>query len=157
MPSRRAQVAMSPAEVSAFLEAGRTLVLVTYGPDGLPDPVPMWYVLDSSGAPVMRTYTKSQKVVNVRRDPRCAGLVEDGVTYATLRGVQLTGRLEPFEDTEEILDVLGGLAVKYEGVAEADVPALREAARPVAAKWTGLRLVADRVASWDHGKLGGGY
>lgn len=148
---------MTPGEQRAFLDNGRTLVLVTYGPDGLPDPVPMWYVLDGDGAPVMRTYTKSQKVVNVRRDPRAAGLVEDGTTYATLRGVQITGRVETFEDTGEIVDVLCRIAVKYEGVDPAHLDAFREAVRPVAAKWTGLRLVPERVASWDHAKLGGRY
>jgi PPOX class probable F420-dependent enzyme len=157
MPSRRADVAMSDTEIHDFLANGRTLVLVTYGPDGLPDPVPMWYVLDAGGVPLMRTYTKSQKVVNVARDPRAAALVEDGARYAELRGVQLTGRVETFDDPELILDVVTGLAVKYEGLAPADAAALRESARPVAAKWTGLRLVADRVASWDHAKLGGRY
>jgi PPOX class probable F420-dependent enzyme len=157
MPSRRDQVAMTPDEVADFLATGRTHVLVTYGPDGLPDPVPMWYVLDGDGVPVMRTYTKSQKVVNLSRDPRCAGLVEDGARYAELRGVQLTGRVETFDDTDAILDVVTGLAVKYEGLSPGDAAALREAARPVAAKWTGMRLVADRVTSWDHAKLGGTY
>lgn len=148
---------MTDDEVQAYVANGRTLVLVTYGPDGLPDPVPMWYVVGDDGVPVMRTYTKSQKVVNLRRDPRAAGLIEDGERYAQLRGVQLTGRVETFDDTEAILDVVTGLAVKYEGLTPEDAAALREAARPVAAKWTGLRLVADRVASWDHGKLGGRY
>jgi PPOX class probable F420-dependent enzyme len=157
MPSRRDQVAMTPGEVREFLANGRTLVLVTYGPDGLPDPVPMWYVVDGDGVPLMRTYTRSQKVVNIARDPRAAGLVEDGERYAALRGVQLTGRVETFDDTDAILDVVTRLAVKYEGLSPSDATALRESARPVAAKWTGLRLVADRVASWDHGKLGGTY
>ena len=157
MPTRRAQIAMTDDELRAYVENGRTLVLVTYGPDGLPDPVPMWYVTDDDGAPVMRTYTKSQKVTNVKRDPRAAGLVEDGERYAELRGVQLTGRIETFDDIERILDVVTGLAVKYEGLSPADAAALREAARPMAAKQTGLRLVAERVASWDHAKLGGTY
>ena len=147
---------MSEAEAASYLENGRTLVLVTMGPDGLPDPVPMWYVM-RDGMPVMRTYTKSQKVVNLRRDPRAAGLVEDGAHYADLRGVQLTGRVELFDDAEAILDVVCGLAVKYEGLSPEDAAALREAARPVAAKWTGMRLVPERVASWDHAKLGGTY
>lgn len=148
---------MTDDERRAFVENGRTLVLVTIGPDGLPDPVPMWYLTEADGTPVMRTYTKSQKVRNLARDPRAAGLVEDGERYAELRGVQITGRVETFDDTERVLDVVTGLAVKYEGLSPDDAAALREAARPVAAKWTGLRLVAERVASWDHAKLGGRY
>ena len=148
---------MTDAEVRAFLDAGREIVLVTYGPDGMPDPVPMWYVLDRDGNPVMRTYRKSQKVLNVRRDPRCAALVTGGDAYHELKGVQLTGRIETFEDVDEILDVLGAVAVKYQGAAAADLPAFKTAMRDYAAKQTGLRVVADRVTSWDHGRLGGRY
>ena len=144
---------MTDAEVRAFLAAGRELVLVTYGPDGLPDPVPMWYVLDADGHPVMRTYAKSQKVANVRRDPRCAALVTGGDRYDELRGVQLTGRVETFDDVDEILGVLGAVAEKYVGVRAEVTPALRD----YAGKQTGLRVVADRIASWDHAKLGGRY
>lgn len=144
---------MSPAEVTAFLEAGRELVLVTYGPDGLPDPVPMWYVVDASGAPVMRTYRRSQKVANVLRDPRCAALVTAGERYDELRGVQLTGRVETFEDADEIVDVVRRVGLKYAGIAPED----DEGLRAYAAKQTGLRVVADRVASWDHAKLAGRY
>ena len=148
---------MSDEEVRDFLANGRELVLVTYGPDGLPDPVPMWYVVDDSGCPVMRTYRKSQKVQNVLRDPRCAALVSSGDAYNELRGVQLTGRVETFEDVDAILDVLAGVAVKYQGASSNDLPAFRTGMREYAAKQTGLRVVADRVTSWDHAKLGGRY
>jgi PPOX class probable F420-dependent enzyme len=157
MPNRRDQVAMNADEVRDFLANGRELVLVTYGPDGLPDPVPMWYVLDGDGHPVMRTYARSQKVRNVRRDPRCAALVTAGDRYDELRGVQLTGTVETFDDVDAILDVLAEVAVKYQGAARADLPAFKEAMREYAAKQAGLRVVADRVASWDHAKLGGRY
>ena len=148
---------MSDDEVRDFLVNGRELVLVTYGPDGLPDPVPMWYVVDDAGCPVMRTYRKSQKVQNVLRDPRCAALVSAGDAYNELRGVQLTGRVETFEDVDAILDVLAGVAVKYQGASANDLPAFRTGMREYAAKQTGLRVVADRVTSWDHAKLGGQY
>lgn len=153
MPNRRAEIAMTDDEVRDFLANGRELVLVTYGPDGLPDPVPMWYVLDAAGQPVMRTYAKSQKVLNLRRDPRCAALVSDGATYDTLRGVQLTGRVETFDGVEEVLDVVAALAVKYQGVSASDLAVARDGMRSYAAKQAGLRVVADRVVSWDHGKL----
>lgn len=153
MVNQRARIALTDAEVADFLGAGRTLVLVTTGPEGVPDPVPMWYVLDDDGEVRMRTYRRSQKVVNLRREPRAAGLVEDGERYAELRGVQLTGRVELVEDPDWIADVWVGLMVKYEGLADADVPDARAALRERAGKQVGLRLVADRVVSWDHRKL----
>jgi general stress protein 26 len=94
----RASIALTDAEVDALLRAGRTLVLVTNGPDGIPDPVPMWYLVDDDGVVWMRTYAKSQKVVSLERDPRFAALVEDGERYTELRGVQLSGTVELVDD-----------------------------------------------------------
>ena len=146
---------MTEPEVAGFLAAGRTLVLVTTGPDGVPDPVPMWFVV-VGGEVRMRTYGASQKVVNLRRDPRFAALVEDGERYAELRGVQLTGRVELVEDPDWIAEVWAGLMVKHEGVPPEREPETRAALRERAGKQVGLRLVADRVVSWDHRKLEGG-
>jgi len=148
----RAQIAMTPAETRTFLADGRTVILVTLGPDGLPDPVPMWYVVDETGRVRMRTYKSSQKVVNLRREPRVCCLVEDGGRYGELRGVQLTGRIELVEDPDWIADVVVGLAVKYEGLALERLAAARESARNRAAKQMGLLLHVDQTVSWDHGK-----
>lgn len=151
--SRRAEIAMSPEEVREFLAASRTMILTTIGPDGVPDPVGMWFLLDGDDI-WMRTYAKSQKVANMRRDPRVAVLVEDGDRYAELRGVQISGRVELDEGIERICDIAAGLLVKYEGLAEQDVPAVREAYRAsAAAKQVAIRLVPERVVSWDHRKL----
>jgi PPOX class probable F420-dependent enzyme len=149
----RQQIAMTGAETAAYLAAGRTIILVTLGPDGLPDPVPMWYVVDDDGRIRMRTYAASQKVVNLRRDPRVSCLVEDGDRYAELRGVQLTGRVEFVEDADWIADVVVGLALKYEGLDPAHAPAVRESARNRAGKQIGMLLHVDRQVSWDHGKI----
>ncbi len=147
---------MTPTEVDAFLRAGRVCVLVPLGPDGRPDPVPMWYLVEDDGTLVMRTYRRSQKVVNLGRDPRFAALVEDGERYAELRGVQLTGVAELVYDPELVADVLTGLALKYEGVDPAHAPAVREAALERAGKQVAIRLRAERVVSWDHAKLSAG-
>lgn len=152
MPNRRAAIAMTPAETSAYLTTGRILVLVTTGPDGIGHPVPMWYELDAEERVCMRTYARSQKVANLRRDPRVAALVEDGERYAELRGVQLTGRVELIEDRDWIAELYVRLLTKYEGLNPAHSLALREAAYERAAKQVGLRLVPERTISWDHRK-----
>lgn len=145
---------MTENEVDGFVRQGRILVLVTLGPDGMPDPVPMWYVPEEgTSAPLMRTFTKSQKVVNLRRDPRASVLIEAGERYAELRGVQMTGHVEIETEPDLIAEVVSGLAAKYEGVAAEHLPAVREAARQRASKQVALRFVADRVVSWDHRKL----
>jgi PPOX class probable F420-dependent enzyme len=154
MASQRAAIAMTPAEVDAFLRERRICVLVTFGPDGMPDPVPMWFVVDDAGTVVMRTFAKSQKVVNLRRDPRCAALFETGDRYAELRGVQLTGAVELVDDPELVADTVTGLALKYEGLAPEHAEQFRSAALSRAGKQVAMRLRVDRVVSWDHRKLG---
>lgn len=150
--SRRDEIAMGEDEIRAFLEDARTMILTTIGPDGVPDPVAMWFVL-VDGEVWMRTYAKSQKVANVRRDPRVAVLVEDGQRYAELRGVQMSGRLELSDDIERICDIAAGLVVKYEGLDPQHLAAAREAYRPTAVKQVAMRLVPERIVSWDHAKL----
>jgi PPOX class probable F420-dependent enzyme len=153
MSSSRRAIALSDAEVADFVAASRTLVLATLGPDGAPDPVPMWYVVDKAGAVLMRTYRKSQKVVNLRRDPRVAALIESGERYAELRGVQLSGSIELVEDDDLVADVMVALLQKYEGLADEHVVAARAAALQRAPKQVVMRLHVDSVASWDHRKL----
>lgn len=148
MPNRRAEIELTPDEQAAMLADAKTAILVTIGADGAPDPTAMWFVMDGDTM-VMRTYAKSQKVRNLERDPRVAVLVEDGETYATLRGLQLTGRVELSRDVDEVLDVVAGLARKYEGVEEID----RSALAGYASKQVVLRIVVERRVSWDHGKL----
>ena len=108
----RADTSMSAEEQRSFLQSARTAVLVTLGPDGMPDPVGMWFVLDGDDV-WMRTYAASQKAVNLERDSRAVVLLEDGQRYAELRGLQLTGRMMLTRDVDRIVDVWTGLAVKY--------------------------------------------
>ena len=148
---------MTEDEIRSFLDSARTMILTTIGPDGVPDPVAMWFVLrdDGSGSAEiwMRTYAKSQKVTNLRRDPRVAVLVESGDRYAELKGVQISGRLELSEDIDTICDIAAALLVKYEGLDPADRSSVVAAYRPTAAKQVAMRLVVERTASWDHAKI----
>lgn len=148
MPNRRTEIQLTPDEQQTMLDAARTAILVTIGPDGVPDPTAMWFVVDGDRI-VMRTYAKSQKVRNIERDPRVAVLIEDGETYDTLRGLQITGRIALSRDVDEVLDVVEGLARKYEGVDGLD----RDSLRDYASKQAVLRLEVDRLVSWDHSKL----
>lgn len=144
---------MSASELDAFLRAGRVCTLVSLGPDGLPDPLPMWYVVDEAGRIVMRTYAKSQKVRNIEREPRVAALVEDGEHYAELRGAQLTGMVRLSHDADLIVSVWTGLMRKYEGFDEAAAAAFEAIARSKAASQVALILEPSKVVSWDHRKL----
>ena len=152
MANQRASIALTESEVDALLRAARTLVLVTNGPDGVPDPVPMWFVVDEGGTVWMRTYAASQKVLNLVRDPRFAALVETGDRYVELRGAQLSGTVALVEDLDTICEVFAGLMVKYEGLDPEHVDSVKAAYRERAPKQRALRLDVTKVVSWDHGK-----
>lgn len=152
MASQREQIAMSSDEISDFLEQGGTVQVALYGPDGYPDITPMWYVIDGDML-WMRTYGKSKKVINARRDPRCCVLIETGDKYLELRGVQVTGDLQVSDDVDRICWVAARLMVKYEGVDAGHIPALEAAYAERAPKQVALGLSLERIVSWDHRKL----
>jgi PPOX class probable F420-dependent enzyme len=149
--SRRDVIRMTEEEVRGFLTSSKTIILNSNGPGGFPHPMPMWFMLEDDGTISMTTFTKSQKIKNLRRDPRVSLLVESGTEYAELKGVVIYGQAEIIEDIEVVTDTL----VKASGVEDGD--AVRTAMAKTAAKRCVLRVAPERVVSWDHSKLGGGY
>ena len=155
MASRRDQIVMTPAEVDAFLGAPRTLNVATIGPSGHPHLVAMWYgFLD--GQVAFWTFAKSQKILNLRRSPLISALAEEGTTYATLKGVELVGEGRIVEDREQILAIGLSVAERHNGPAAVSAEA-RPFLEAQAAKRVGVVIDVDKVVSWDHTKLGGGY
>src|ERR1700737_4748200 len=99
MMNRRRQIQLSPNEQAAFLREHRKGALATIGKDGFPHVAAMNF-LAKDGAFYMTSYGKAQKVLNVRRNPKVALLVETGDSYAELQGVMIRGHCEIIEDTE---------------------------------------------------------
>jgi PPOX class probable F420-dependent enzyme len=153
MPSRRDAIQMSTDEVDAFLNGRRTMSVATIGPTGHPHVVAMWYgFLD--GDPAFWTFAKSQKILNLRRDPRLTALVEAGDTYSKLQGVELVGVARIVEDRDAIMAIAESVAERYTGpVTEKSRPALEAQAT----KRLGVVIDVEHVVSWDHTKLGGTY
>jgi PPOX class probable F420-dependent enzyme len=150
--NQRAQIVMSPQEVSEFLRRSRTATVGSIGPGGLPHLVAMWYGMIGD-AVYIETKAKSQKAVNLRRDPRMVFMVEAGASYDTLRGVSLEGNGVIIEaaDGQEYWDAAISVYERYTGP-------YTEQARPVVEfmmnKRIVVKLVPDRIRSWDHRKLG---
>jgi len=157
--SRRDQIRMTEAEQKAFLAGAQTIVICSLDPRGYPHPMPMWFALEDDGAVVMTTFTKSQKIKNLERDPRVSLLAESGTVYAELRGVVLQGEAELVREKEQVLDILARVGAKSAGGAgNAPNPEqLRSALMATVPKRTGIRVRPERVVSWDHRKLGGVY
>ncbi|MGK2879674.1 MAG: pyridoxamine 5'-phosphate oxidase family protein [Mycobacterium sp.] len=148
--NQRAQITMSDCEIADFVTTSRTGTLATIGPDGQPHLTAMWYgVVD--GEIWLETKAKSQKAVNLRRDPRVSFLIEGGQTYDTLKGVSFEGVAEIVDDPEIIFTVGVSVWERYTGpytdAAKAGVDMLMN-------KRVAVRIVARRARSWDHGKMG---
>jgi PPOX class probable F420-dependent enzyme len=152
--NRRDQIRMSDEEIRAFLEEQRILQVASIDHDGWPHLVAMWYVVMHDQL-VFWTYAKSQKAVNLRRDPRLTCLVETGVRYEELRGVQVKGRAIINDDRESVQRIGVTIYERYTG------GPLNEATRQVVLAQAAKRVVVFvepvEIVSWDHRKLGGGY
>ena len=148
--NRRAQITMSAAEISEMLAGLRSLTVASVGPDGQPHLVAMWFaVID--GDICFETKAKSQKAVNLRRNPRVSCLAEDGEVYQDLRGVAIEGRAEVSDDPEFLWRVGVGVWERYYGPYTEEQRPLVEA---LLRKRVAVRVRATRLRSWDHRKLG---
>lgn len=152
MAAGRQAVQLDDAEIADFLASHMKVQVGTLGRDGGPHLTTLYYILDDEGRIAFWTYASSQKIVNLRRDPRIACLIEDGDAYFDLRGVSIRGRAQLVEDFDGILTIgrkvasrmAGGIDLGEEG--EALVAAQ-------ARKRVGVIVEPEKVASWDHGKL----
>lgn len=149
MPNQRALITMSPEEVQAFLSEERTVTMCTMHPNGSIHAVAMWYAF-SDGALAVETKAKSQKVQNLRRDPRMTCLVEAGHEYGELRGVELVGKAEIIDAPDECFAFGVSMWERYMG------PYTEESRTGVEFMMKNrvvVRLAVDRVVTWDHRKL----
>jgi PPOX class probable F420-dependent enzyme len=152
--SRRDQITMTAEETRAFLEAGRDLQVASLNADGTPHLVTMWYAV-VDGDICFWTYGKSQKVVNLRRDPRLTVLVATGDVYEELRGVSIAGHAEIVESGPEVLAFGLTLFPRYWGPVDDDL--VRAGVEAQATKRVVIRVKADKTVTWDHAKLAGLY
>jgi PPOX class probable F420-dependent enzyme len=150
--NERAKIVMTAGEVADFLQRSRTATVASIGSGGMPHVVAMWYGLIGN-AVYIETKAKSQKAVNLRRDPRVVFMVEAGDSYDTLRGVSLegTGTILEEADGEEYWAAAISVYERY-------TAPYTEDARPIVElmmnKRIVVKLVPQRVRSWDHRKLG---
>jgi PPOX class probable F420-dependent enzyme len=148
--NQRAQIKMTPGEVDAFIHERRPMSMCSINHDGSIHAIAMWYgFLD--GLVAVETKAKSQKVQNLRRDPRLTCLFEDGDAYEELRGVELVGRAEIVEDPDRMFELGVSVFERYYG-------GYNEELRPFVETMLNKRVVValrvERTVSWDHRKLG---
>ena len=139
---------MSADEVDAFLAEQRVCRLASVSAAG-PHVSPVWYVWHD-GALWVYSITRSQRFTDLQRDPRVSAVVDAGVAYDELRGVEISGTVEPVgeiprvgEPNERLAPVEAEFDRRYRGGGEFS--------------WDGrhawLRIEPHTVVSWDFRKL----
>lgn len=149
--NQRADVVMTDTEVWRFLERSRTATLATTGPGGLPHLAAMWYGVVGRRL-CFTTKVKSQKAVNLRRDPSIAVLVEAGDSYDALRGVSIEGAARLLDDPADPEYWAAAVSV-FERYHEAFTDATRERVEATMRKRVVIWVEPVRIRSWDHRRL----
>jgi PPOX class probable F420-dependent enzyme len=149
--NERSKIVMRDDEIAEFIDHSRTATMATLSADGKPHLVAMWYAI-VDGEIWFETKAKSQKAVNLRRNPTLTVMIEDGDSYGTLRGVSIDGHAEIVDSDPDLL-LRVGISVweRYTGPYTED---LKPYVDQMMKNRIAVRVVADRQRSWDHRKLG---
>ena len=155
--SRRNQIRLDEEEITEYLRSCRTMILVSNGKDGYPHPMPMWFAIDDKKCIYMTTFRKSQKINNLRKDPRVALLVESGDAYKELKSLLVYTDVEFIEEVEAIKDILEQITLQRGEIQEDANEAILQGMLKTAKKRIGMKFTPRKIISWDHSKLGGIY
>jgi PPOX class probable F420-dependent enzyme len=150
--SRRPEIQLSEQERDAFLSEPHKAALATIDKDGFPHVVAMGYRY-KDGIIYMTSYGKAQKVLNVRRNPKVGVMVEVGNLYSEYRGVMIRGNCEVIEDPQVVRETMG-IVGRSETARAASIPSGAASSAP---KRVVLKITPEKIATWDHTKLGGKY
>ena len=145
---------MTEEEVTQFIASQKSLQVATINKDGTPHLSTLWFDV-VNGEIVFETFTKSQKIKNLQRDNRISCLLEDGLVYEKLRGVQINGVAELVDSPDQVHQLAKGVMARNNP--EITTEALDEVAEAMSVKRTAVVVKATKVVSWDHQKLGGTY
>lgn len=147
--SQRDAVRMTDDEVANYLRSGSRCRVATVDGRGAPRVVPVNYVV-LDGRVAFWADPGSQKVVNLRRDPRISCVMDDGVDFERFRGVELVGTAEVRDDQEAATKMV-------QAMLQTIPEEWHDAARPRLAELAAQRVVvvidAHRTVSWNHSKV----
>jgi len=148
--NQRAMIRMTEDEIETFLHERRPVTLCSMNHDGSIHAVAMWYGF-LEGCIAFETKAKSQKVQNLRRNPKMTAMAEDGDYYEELRGVELVGTAEIVEDPARMWELGVDLFGRYYTPFTEE---LRPFVETMLNKRVVIKLHVERTVSWDHRKLG---
>ena len=143
--NQRTAIRLDPDEQLEVLRTAKKASLSTIDAEGYPHVVAMGFV-EEAGKIIMTSYAKAQKVLNIRRNPKVAIMVEEGSDYSNFRGVSIRGTCELDDDHDAVVAAME----KILGQQLSEVAVRRAAKRIV------MTVTPHKTATWDHGKLEGG-
>ena len=138
---RGLKIAMTGAEVDSFLEQERVCRVSTIARDGTPRSNPLWFVWHDRGL-WLYSLVGTQRWVNIERNPNVSALIDAGHDYGELRGVELIGKVDIIGDA----DVQPVERLFFRKYFDRDDPVHD-------GRHAWLRLVPEKVVSWDFRKL----
>ena len=145
---RGRKIAMTSEEIDAFLAGERTCRVATIGPDG-PHATPLWFGWDGTHV-WLYSIVSSQRWTDLSRDPRIGVVVDAGVEYLELCGVEITGTVEFIgtaprtgEPDDALTAIEAVFARKYMGGEQMFHDGRHG--------W--MRVAPSKIASWDFRKL----
>ena len=146
----REKIRMDSEEIAEFIEEQKSLQVGTINSDGSIHLSTLWFAVVDDLI-VFETYTSSQKVVNLERDPRITVLLEDGLEYNNLRGVMIKGVANLVSEPTEVKEIAREVIKRN----QPEIPdeMLDDAAASLAVKRTVVTVIPEKVVSWDHRKI----
>jgi len=135
---------LDEAQIQRFLATRDVVVLATVQADGAPLAMPMWF-LHGSAALTMITVADTQKVRNLRRDPRVCVVAEAVGSSGDVRGVTVQGSAEFLSDGSERRALVDHFHEKYRRLEQLWNGKAMPANRVM------FRIVPSRVRSWGLG------
>src|SRR3989442_12463436 len=135
---------LDEARIQSFLATKAVVLLATVAADGAPLAMPMWF-LPGPTTLTMISVEGTQKVRNLRRDPRVCVVAEAGGGGGAERGVTVQGRAEFLPDSPERQALAERFHEKY--------PRLEHLwnGKAMPANRVMFRIAPSRVRSWGLG------
>jgi hypothetical protein len=147
---RGRRAAMTDEERDTFLAETRTCRVASVGADGAPHVTPLWFAWDGTSL-WLTSIVKSQRWTDIGRDNRVSVIVDGGVEFTELHGVELRGTAEVVGEVPRTVEPAAGLetperifADKYAG------GQMHHDGRHA---W--LKVTPEKIVSWDFRKVFG--
>jgi hypothetical protein len=143
---------MSDAERDDFLDSERTCRVATVGRHG-PHATPLWYVWHDSCV-WLYSIVRSQRWADLMSDPRIGLVVDAGVGYEEVRGIEITGRVDVVGEVPRVGEPNATLA-PVEAAMARRYSYGPDAPFELDGKHAWLRVTPAKIVSWDFRKLAG--